>query len=1237
MIEEDPQIQAILTKGIQAHQAAQLDEASASYQLILDNFPDHADANHLLGVIAHQLGEHSKAVQLIDKAIKSNDTAAPFYNNLGNAQRALSNLENAADCYRKALNIKPDDTGALSNLGLTLAELGRSEDAINFYKKALQIDPNILETNMRLGILLDEQNRMDEAIKYFQIAVAMKPDDPDIHNFLAIAHYKNHQLPEAKASIQLAISINPNEAANYSYLSTIQLEMKEFEDAAKSCHIALEKNNQDVLAHNNLGVSLVEMERREEAETSFRNVLDIDPDYADALNNLGCILQEQSKLEEATDCFQQAVRVEPKSPNHSYRLANIYEYQGFIKKAEKVYRRVLELDPDHYEVKTNLSVILLRLGQLKEGWFYYENRHTKDRRVHFFPYPKWEGSTLVGKKIILWGDQGLGDEVRFASIIPDLQKTGANITIECDKRLTDIFTRSFPDATIIAAPYGGATNKPEQFDYQCPMAGLARFFRNNFESFENADFGYLKADPALIKFWEKRLANISDQPKIGLSWNNGSVNIPGRAPFHASIEELAPILNIEGVEFINLQSFESKEDLKEASDRFGVKIHSWDDFDIMNDLNGVAALTSCLDLVISFPNFSAELAGALDIPTLCFVNHKDSFDELGSKDNIWHRNTHHICNTNRSYHFNTEIWQPVFEEIAEIVQSKFELQSNKIFLGKALGEIHTIKDDQVDDLFSVSHDQHVSMEKYIKILQEDPNNAQASFFLGLLLHQVNETEKAEPLITQAITLGHENYDVYCTLGEIYRSMKEFEKSSLYEKKAIDFNPDYIDGHYNIGCNFLSLGNFIKAIESFRHVISQKPDHYKAHHNLGLAYYSEKMFKDAIDSYNNALKIKPDFSHPYLGKGNSLREMGHPEDAVANFRKAIALDADFAEAHNNLGTTLKDLGSYEGAIHSFNRAKSLAPKNPGVRKNIGMINLQMGNFEEGWQEYSWRRFEENVELAERIYSQPLWTGEDLKGKTILVYTEQGLGDTIQFVRYLDLLQDQGGHVVLDAPIPLIPLLENMECIAILSKENDLIPPFDYHVPLMELPRLFSTNVKNIPSPGGYLRANKELVKSWEKRLQKNKGFRIGISWAGSSTYLNDRDRSMNLKYFEPLLGIKECNFFSLQFGERCQDIITLGLENTLKDLGKDLGGFMEPAAAINNMDLVISVDSSMAHLAGALGKPVWTLLSFNPDWRWMLNRSDSPWYSSMKLFRQEKRQDWQGVIERVKNELITLVK
>ena len=427
----------------------------------------------------------------------------------------------------------------------------------------------------------------------------------------AVQYHKSGQLKEAEGLYQEILSINPDLPEVHCNLGIVQ---------------------------NTLGHSTT-------AERSYRHAIALKPDYAEAYNNLGNALKDLEKLDEAVAHFHKALAIKP-------------DY----------------LDPVHRQTKVNLSMNLLRSGHLKEGWDYFESRFSfapdqqrkRETKAAFFQQPQWDGSTLVEKRIILWGDQGLGDEVRYASIIPDLQKTGADVTIECDKRLTDIFSRSFPDATILAAPHGGAAKEPEQFDYQSPLASLARFFRNDYESFANDGPGYLKADPALITFWDKRLKDISARPKVGLSWSS-FVQIPLRTPLYASIEELAPILNISGVDFVNLQNFECNEDIAEARERFGIEIHSWNDLDNRNDLNGLAALTSCLDLVISYPGFNSELAGSLGVPTLCFVNHKDSIEELGSKDNIWYLNTHHVCK-NRN-----EPWQLVFEEIAEITQSKFGL------------------------------------------------------------------------------------------------------------------------------------------------------------------------------------------------------------------------------------------------------------------------------------------------------------------------------------------------------------------------------------------------------------------------------------------------------------------------------------------------------------------------------------------------------------------------------------
>ncbi len=662
----EDELQALLVKGVQAHQAGRLEEAEIAYRRILDSHPDHADANHLLGTIAHQVGDHLSAIQLIAKAIQANPRAAPFHNNKGNAEKALGKLEDAVASYQKAITLKPDDDEALSNLGLTLAELGRFEEAVNSFEASLRINPGLFGLHVKLGLVLKDMGRLDEAIGHFRQAVTAHPEDAAIHAVLGNTLHENKLLDDAAASFQKALAIDPDDAETLGDLGTTLLKMGRFEDAAANFQKALAINSDNAEVHNNLGIALNKLDCPEDAEASYREALALDPDYAGALNNLGSLLQGQGNPDEAIDYYNKAIAIVPDYAEAYSSLGSALEVIDRLEDAENACRRALQLESDHRQAHLNLSMVLMRRGNLKEGWEQYEWRQSLERAAAEFPQPAWDGSDLNAKRIILWGEQGLGDETRFASIIPDVLETGCAVSIECDERFVDIFARSFAGATVHARPYSGAATDPGQFDYQCPFAGLARFFRPDQKSFPTGRPGYLKADPELVKFWKKRLSDLSDRPKVGLSWNS-ALMIPLRIPIYASIEDLAPILTIDGVDFINLQSHECRQDIAEAKERYGVDIHAWDDIDLRNDLNGVVALTSCLDLVISFPTFSSEFAGALDVPTVCFVNHKENLDQLGTDDAIWYPQTHYVSKTR------AEPWQGVLEEIAKIARTKLDL------------------------------------------------------------------------------------------------------------------------------------------------------------------------------------------------------------------------------------------------------------------------------------------------------------------------------------------------------------------------------------------------------------------------------------------------------------------------------------------------------------------------------------------------------------------------------------
>jgi tetratricopeptide (TPR) repeat protein len=526
-------------------------------------------------------------------------------------------------------------------------------------------------------------------------------------------------------------------------------------------------------------------------------------------------------------------------------------------------------------------------------------------------------------------------------------------------------------------------------------------------------------------------------------------------------------------------------------------------------------------------------------------------------------------------------------------------------------------------------------EGYWKVMEANPGHAQATYLLGMVMHKIGENEKAIELISQALAFGYGGAEEYCNLGIIYNQLGRLEDVVECQKQSIARDPQYTAAYFNLGNAYRDLSQPEAAIEALQTAVALKPDFPQAYNNLGLAQYDAGRFEDALACYDKALTSKPDYADAYLNMGNVQGELGRPDAAAVSFQKAIVLDHDLFGAHNNLGNVLMEQDQLEAAAASYATAIGLKPDDPGAHKNLGIISLLQGDFEIGLPEYSWRRLEDDPVFNVRNYKPPFWDGEDLTGKTIFVYPEQGLGDIIQFVRYLPMLRQRGGRVAFDIPLPMARLMWDLDGIDVSLKDGDTLPPFDYHIPLLELPKLLGTTLDTIPAAKAYLHADKNLVEAWGERLGPKEEFRIGLVWGGSSDHLKDRDRSIEPELFRPLVETPGVSALSLMVGRDGEAGRVFG--DVVTDLAPDLGDFADTAAAITNMDLVISVDTAVAHLAGALGTMVWTLLPFNSDWRWMLGRDDSPWYPSMRLFRQEKRKDWEGVIERVAAELADLAK
>ncbi len=468
-----------------------------------------------------------------------------------------------------------------------------------------------------------------------------------------------------------------------------------------------------------------------------------------------------------------------------------------------------------------------------------------------------------------------------------------------------------------------------------------------------------------------------------------------------------------------------------------------------------------------------------------------------------------------------------------------------------------------------------------------------------------------------------------TLATRHQQAGRPEVAERIYRKILDVQPDNAAANTKLGRLFQDQGKPDEAIACYRRFIEIKPDHAKAHFNLGTVLYDTGKLDEAIACYRRAIEIKPDYTKAHHNLGKALQDEGKLDEAIVCYKRALEIDPDLAKTHNNLGHALGNQRKTDDAVACFRRAMEINPDYASAHFNYSLALLTLGEFTEGWVEHEWRWKREDPKYRGRGFAQPLWDGSRLDRRTILVHAEQGLGDAIQFIRYVPLVERRGGRVVVECKPQLVDLFSTMSAIDEVIARGDPLPAFDVYAPLMSLPHIFQTTAATIPGDVPYLAAPPEAGPGLPDCPEGTR-LRVGISWAGSRINADDRTRSCRLSQFEPLWSIPGVAFFSLQYDEAAAELADSA--GAVRDLGGRLGDFAVTAAIIERLDLVISVDTAVVHLAGALGKPVWVLIPFAADWRWMLDREDTPWYPTMRLFRQPALGDWASVFARVAGEL-----
>ena len=508
--------------------------------------------------------------------------------------------------------------------------------------------------------------------------------------------------------------------------------------------------------------------------------------------------------------------------------------------------------------------------------------------------------------------------------------------------------------------------------------------------------------------------------------------------------------------------------------------------------------------------------------------------------------------------------------------------------------------------------------------------------LSLVQLKLKKYSDAKATAKKAILVEGDNSEAYLNLGLIEKELKRYESSAKFFDKAFSLKPEYYEAWSNKGNVLKELKRYDEAIAHYDRALSLKPDYAEAWSNKGVTLNELKRYDEAIAHYDRALSLKPDYAEAWSNKGVVLKDLKRYDEALAHYDKALSLKPDYHEAWSNKGNVLNELKRHDEALAHYDKALSLKPDYAEASWNKSLSLLLQGDFENGLPLYESRWYSEKIsEIAgKRSFEKPTWLGiESLKGKTILLYGEQGLGDFIQFCRYTKLVADLGAKIILEVPQPLARLMIDLEGVSQLVIKGKELPFFDFQCPLLSLPLALKTNLSNIPNAMRYINIDNHQNKilEWKTRLGPKLKSRVGLVWSGNPNHKNDHNRSLLLANVLPFLS-GQFEYVSLQKEVREVDNLTLNSNPHILNFASHLNDFVDTAALIENLDLVISVDTSVAHLSGALGKKTWALLPDVPDWRWLLDMEDSPWYPSMKLYRQTCIGDWSGVLERVKSDL-----
>ena len=1077
------------------------------------------------------------------------------------------------------------------------------------------------------------------------------PGSPDALRLLGILRLEGGRAADAIPLLREALQADPGSLSALEALSAAFTAVGDHPQAEEIVRRALALDADPPLWHMRLGMALASQGKWSAAAHAFEEAIERDPRLAEAHHNLGDALTKLHRPQEAIDCFQRALAIDPANPDTHNSLGFALQELRLWGAATGRYERALALDPAFANAHYNLGLVRLFHHEFEKGWESHERRlecrpiratlRQRGDTVDLYErLPRWRGPEEAGvREVAIWAEQGIGDQVLFSTLIPELIASGVRFVYEVDRRLLPAYERAFPGARFV--PLADPPREELQRASRVLLVGsLPGLYRRSRADFARQPAKLLSALPERAAHYRQRLDALEPGLKVALSWRSTREDWVVQKK-NALLADFAPLLKLPGVQFVDVQYGDTAAERTAVEESAGVQLTRFE-VDHYNDLEEVLAILEACDLLITTSNATAHFAGALGKRTwLLYPADNPPF-------HYWAHGGDYRA-----------LWYPAVEIISAVRLADWGslLQVAAARLGGEAcpGDSRSAGTAAGDENAPSAGAQALSEQAHA-------------------LRRQGKLDEARSAAARAIELAPELADAWFNLGTVQAAQGEAARGIGPYRKALELKPDFAEAWSNLGDALGATGDKTGEIEAYRRAIEVNPQLAPVWSNLGHALLEAGRIGEALLACRRATELDPDFAAGWNNLANALHQCGEHEEAAKACEPALRLAPKAAEVWSTLGAALHSLGRYEDAIRAHRNASDIKPGDAHHHFNLG-VTLQhcgrspeaiaslrsalaldpdhaqahwdlsfallgSGQLPEGWDECEWRWRRRNAEA--KRYDFAMWNGDASNSSRLLLWGEQGVGDQIIYGSMVADLVASAMQITLEVDPRLVPLYRrSFPQVAVIPRQD---PPaanpaaYDCQVPMGSLGRWLRPSFNAFPKHNGYLKADVEQVKAFSARLRRPGPEKvIGISWYSANREFG-ANKSSGLLDWADILRVPGVRFVDLQYGDTTGAREELrhrhGLDITHLD-DVDLFNDLEALAALcAACDLVITVSNVTAHMAGAIGKPVWLLVpkANGRIWYWFSGRSDSPWYPSMRIYTQDTRGEWRGMFETVAREL-----